>query len=200
MQLTHSPKGALTAPSSLQDLEQLLLLLPKRCVADQLLRASILVEQTLGCFTRSVGSPIAAASIHLDCRPPSMSPATPGGDRDRRRLVPDNALGHCARYSGSHGIMRAKPRSSARTTRRCSSRIREGDYMSVRLLLAFILIGSSGGCSAPAGVPPVTTGPVNSATWVSTQYPAGTQGSSSPGLPFQTQNSLPGGAANTPGL
>ncbi|RYY16511.1 MAG: hypothetical protein EON55_04225 [Alphaproteobacteria bacterium] len=71
--------------------------------------------------------------------------------------------------------------------------------MSFRRLLAFALIGSSAGCGAPASVQPVTTGPVNSAPWVSTQYPAGTRDSSSPALPFQTLNSLPSGAVNKPG-
>ena len=71
--------------------------------------------------------------------------------------------------------------------------------MSFRRLIAFVLIGSSAGCAAPAGVQPVMTGPVNSTPWVSTQYPAGTQDSSSPALPFQTLNSLPSGAVNARG-
>ncbi len=67
-----------------------------------------------------------------------------------------------------------------------------------RALMACVLI-SIGGCAAQPAGPPVVAGPVNSERWVGTQYPAGRQDSSSPQLPFQTSNSLPRGAVNTPG-
>ncbi|MBV8911621.1 MAG: hypothetical protein JOZ05_01125 [Acetobacteraceae bacterium] len=64
------------------------------------------------------------------------------------------------------------------------------------LLVASVLSG----CASPPPPPQaVTAGPMNSESWVTTQYPAGTPTSSTRQLPFQTPNSLPRGAANTPG-